>query len=125
MGPSAFGAFMGSPKSIEELLLASRGAAAAFIEDMPHVREVLNRPDPDRGEIRRMSNILRRLLIDNGGDLRGVAAPRIGRSTLQSPDNAPILKLARNTPIPFFQSAGASVFGVIFRAGMLEIDQPP
>jgi hypothetical protein len=71
-----------TPEIVKELKLATRDAAAAFVEDMPHIREVLNRVNPDRGELRRLSNPLRRLLIDNGGDLRDIAAPRIGRFKL-------------------------------------------
>jgi hypothetical protein len=71
-------------KTTEELLNVTRGAAMALVEDLPHIREVVNRPDPDKGELRRLSNELRRLLIDNGGDLRDVAAPRIGRFKLLS-----------------------------------------
>jgi hypothetical protein len=59
-----------TPKNNHELILATREAAAAFVEDIPHVREVVNRANADRGELRRLSNVLRRLLlVDNGGDL--------------------------------------------------------
>jgi hypothetical protein len=102
----------------EQLLNATREAAAAFVEDMPHIRGVSKRAkeriDPDKGELRRLSNELRRLLVD--GDLQSVAAPRIGRFTLLSPDNAPVLKATRKTPFPFFQSGGVAAFGVISRA---------
>jgi hypothetical protein len=116
---------MGVPKSTEELLLTTRAAAAAFVEDMPHVREVLNRVDPDRGEIRRMSNILRRLLVDKGGDLRDIAAPRIGRFSLLSPDNSPVLKASRRIQLPFYESAGVSAYGVFFRAAMVNQGTKP
>ncbi|MCC8976422.1 hypothetical protein [Bradyrhizobium brasilense] len=108
-------------KTTEELLAATRGAAAAFIEDMPHIREVVRRQNIDKGELRRLSNVLRRLLVDNGGDLRDVAAPRIGRFSLLSFDNNPVFKAEQKGPaFPFFQSGGASVFGVFFRAAIVD-----
>ena len=63
------------PEVREKLIAATRGAAISLIEDMPHIRDVLNRPDPERGQVRLLSNVLRRILIDNGGDLRDIAAP--------------------------------------------------
>jgi hypothetical protein len=108
-----------------QLIKETREAAAAFIEDMPHLREVLNRVDPDRGELRRSSSVLRRLLIDKGGDLRDIAAPRIGRFTILSPDIGPIHKSARKSPLEFFQSAGVKAFGVQFATGILEKASKP
>jgi hypothetical protein len=107
-----------SPENREKLLLATREAAAAFIEDMPHIREIVNKPDPDRGDPRRLSNILRRLLIDNGGDLPDIAAPRIGKLKLNTPDNKPFYKLDQQQPYVFFGSGGATLFGVNVRAAM-------
>jgi hypothetical protein len=106
-------------KTTEELLNVTRGAAMALVEDLPHIREVVNRPDPDKGELRRLSNELRRLLIDNGGDLRDVAAPRIGRFKLLSFDNNPVFKAERKEPFAFYQSGGAAVYGVHMRAATL------
>lgn len=118
----SLGILLMAKKSTEELLKATREAAAAYVEDLPHMREVVNRQNIDKGELRRLSNVLRRLLIDNGGDLRNIAAPRIGRVTLLSFDNSPILKAKGPSP-SFFQSGGASLFGVFFRAAMLSTGQ--
>lgn len=107
-------------KSVEELVKETRGAAAAFLEDLTHIREVLNRAEPDKGEVRRLSNVLRRLLVDNGGDLSGVAAPRLGRYELSSFDNAIFFRAERKAPFIFFQSGGASVYGVFMRAAMVD-----
>jgi hypothetical protein len=109
-----------TPERREQLLSATREAAAAFVEDMRHIRETVNKTNPDRAELRRLSNVLRRLLIDNGGDLRAIAAPRIGRITLLSPDNKPFVKTARKRPNEFFASAGVAAFGVYFRAAHCE-----
>jgi hypothetical protein len=109
----------------KELLAATREAAAAFIEDMPHIRDVLNRLDPDRGEVRRLSGVLRRLLIDKGGDLRDISAPRTGRLTFSTPDNKPVYKADKKQPYAFFGSAGVAVFGVIMRAAAIEATAKP
>src|SRR4029077_126368 len=78
-----------NPERGEELLKTTREAAAAFMEDMPHIQEIVLKTDPDRAELRRLSNVLRRLLIDKGGDLRDIAAPRVGKLNIIAPDNKP------------------------------------
>jgi hypothetical protein len=98
----------------EQLLESTRGAAAALIEDLQHFREILKRPQPSRGELRRLSGVLRRLLVDR--DISIIAAPRIARITFDGPDNKPYIKMARNIPFKFFGSGGANAFGVIIRA---------
>jgi hypothetical protein len=107
----------------EDRLRLTREAAWAFVEDMKHIREVLSREIPDRGELRRLSGPLRRLLIDNGGDILRVASPRIGRVHLVAPDNAPITRSGQITPFAFFASGGVKAFGVDFRAAMFEAGQ--
>lgn len=102
----------------DELTKATRSKAAAFVEDLPHIREILKRTDTDKRAVRSLSNELRRILVD--GDLRDVAAPRIGRYSLLSFDNAPIFKAERKAPFAFFQSGGAAVCGAFIRAGMVE-----
>jgi hypothetical protein len=109
-----------------ELLAATREAAAAFIEDMSHIREMLDKVDPDRGEVRRLSGVLRRLLIDGGdGDLMVISPPRIGRPLFSTPDNKPLYKADKKHPFTFFGSAGVKTFGVIIRAAMVIKDPPP
>ncbi len=107
-----------SPERRQQLLEATREAAAAFIEDIPHIREIVNKPNLVRGDPRRLSNILRRLLIDNGGDLRDIAAPRIGKMMLSTPDNKPFYKLDQKQPYVFFGSGGATFFGANVRGAM-------
>lgn len=114
-----------SKKSVEERLLETKQGAAAFIEDLEHIRDIVRTSDKaNAGEIRRLSNVLRRLLIDNGGDLRSIAPPRIGRFTLASFDNGPILKSEAKKPIAFYQSGGGAIFGVYVRAGLIEANRP-
>jgi hypothetical protein len=109
-----------TPEVRADLLVATREAAIAFIEDMPHIREILKRTDPDRGEVRRLSGTLRRLLIDNGGDLRDISAPRTGRLMYSMPDNKPVYNAAKKKPYEFFGSAGVAAFGVHWRAAAFE-----
>ncbi len=51
------------------LLAATKEAAAALVEDTAHMTDVLSQDNIPRGEIRRLSAIMRRLLVDNGGDV--------------------------------------------------------
>lgn len=99
-------------------ITATKEAAAALLEDLQHMREVLARDEHDRGEVRRMSALLRRIVLD--GDLPAVAAPRMGRLTLTAPDNKPVYKAEKLGPYPLFQSGGAQVFGVWMRAAMVD-----
>jgi hypothetical protein len=105
-----------SPELRDKMLVETREAAAAFIEDLAHLREVLQRTDPIRGEVRRLSGILRRFLTDYGGDLRKIAPPRIGRITINGPDNSAFYRAARNNPYLFFGSGGCRAFGIWHRA---------
>jgi hypothetical protein len=104
------------PERRAELLSATHEAAGAFAEDMAHVRETVNKQSQDRGELRRLSNVLRRFLIDNGGDLKDIAAPRVGRIAILTPDNKPVYQTDGKRPHAFFASGGVMIFGVLGRA---------
>jgi hypothetical protein len=95
---------------------STKGAAAAFLEDIEYLREVAARIETSRGELRRLSSVLRRLLIDGGGDLANVAAPRMGRVKLLAPDNKPFYDAQTRLWYPFFASRGAKIFGIRFEA---------
>jgi hypothetical protein len=105
-----------SAEQREKLRESTRGAAAAFLEDMEYLREVTARIETSRGELRRLSSVLRRLLIDGAGDIPSIAAPRIGRVKLQAPDNKPFYDAQKRLWYPFFASRGAKIFGVRFEA---------
>ena len=82
---------------------------------MAYVRETLARADRTTpGELRRLSAILRRLLIEN--DLRSIAPPRIGSFSLLIPDNDAIYKAARKQSVRLFESGGIYVFNNEIRA---------
>jgi hypothetical protein len=102
-----------------ELLAATQATASAFLEDVYHIRELISNLYQPRGDIRRVSGILRRLLIDN--DLKTIAAPRIGKLLLSAPDNSPIYKVTKSEKVVFYVSGGVQIFGIQFRGGL----QPP
>ena len=104
-----------SPERKAKLLEATREAAAAFVEDMAYIRETLARADRTTpGELRRLSAILRRLLIED--DLRSIAPPRIGSFSLLVPDNDAIYRAARKQSVRLFESGGINVFNNEIRA---------
>jgi len=107
-----------SPERQIALLASTHEMAVAFLEDIKHVRETVARLDPERGELRRLSAVLRRWLID--GDLKLIAVPRIGKMLLLAPDNKPLIKSNKLIPFPFCESGGAVLFGLWVRAGMAE-----
>jgi hypothetical protein len=92
-----------------KLLTATREAAGAFLEDIQYIRDIANQTTTLSGEIRRLSVLLRRLLIDR--DLALIGAPRIGRVLIRAPDNNPIFRHARSNPPVFFSSGRGRVFG--------------
>jgi hypothetical protein len=96
------------------LLDATKEAAAAFVEDMTHIRETLAEQDQLPGRLRRLSAVLRRLLVDN--DLRSISPPRVGPVSLLVPDNNPIYHAARRQRLSLFASGGVTVFNCEFRA---------
>jgi hypothetical protein len=87
----------------------TQGAAHALIDDLQHIREVVNREEPTSGDIRRLSNQLRRILVE--GDLRKVAAPRLGRIELLGPDLTGIYRADRKRPFSIFSAGKARLCG--------------
>lgn len=87
------------------MIKATHEAAPAMIDDIQHMREIIAKPEPTPGDIRRLSNPLRRILVDNGGDVRKIAPPRIGKFQLLVPDILPLIKSNEKKPYAFL-SAG-------------------
>jgi hypothetical protein len=109
-----------SSENRAKLLAETQSSAVAFVEDIDHLRAVVGNHKPDSGELRRISAILRRLLVER--DLALIANPRIGKVLLRTPDNNPAYKADKAAPIHFFASGGAVTFGapmraVVFRSG--------
>jgi hypothetical protein len=106
----------------QDRLVATREAARAFVEDVGHMRDVVLGDKIDLGEIRRLSGVLRRLLVDGNGDVRSIAPPRTGRIQIVAPDNNAVYKFERKNPFDFFGSgsgSNAKIFGVSVRAARL------
>jgi hypothetical protein len=101
-----------SPEQKARLLVTTRPAALSFVEDMEYIRAMIARVDTNRGELRRLSAILRRILVE--GDIAAVAAPRIGRIKLHALDIKPIYNLPTHLRVLFFSGGDATVFGVKF-----------
>jgi hypothetical protein len=98
-----------TPDQRTKMLVLSREAANAFVEDMVEIRRVLANEGASTAEVRRLSNILRRLLV--GRDLATIAAPRMGRVEILAPDTRPIYKYEKITPLRFCIIGGAKIFG--------------
>jgi hypothetical protein len=88
----------------KKMLATTRGAAIALLDDLEYLRELLSRQEHPRGELRRLSNILRRLLVNN--EVRVVAAPRISRFDFDVPDLRAFYKAGEEYPYIFFASGG-------------------
>jgi hypothetical protein len=100
-----------SPEKREHLEVTTRMMARHLLEDILYIRDVIVRATTSRAEIRRMSAVIRRVLVD--GDLQKVAAPRVGKLLIQAPDRKTFYKVAdRVQSIMFFASGGAPVHGV-------------
>jgi hypothetical protein len=114
-----------TPEQKAERVHATHQAAIAFVEDLDHVRAVEQRPDSSGGELRRLSVVARRLLVD--GELGNIAAPRIGRFKLQMPDHSDVYALGdRVKDIVSFASGGSPVFGeIIDRTLLINFGQVP
>jgi hypothetical protein len=92
-----------------KLLEATREMATVLLEDIDHLRAIARSQSPSKGDLRRLSNTLRRLLVN--GDLKSVAAPRIGKFTFVAPDNSAIYEAEGKEPYRFFCSGGADIYG--------------
>lgn len=88
-------------------VLATQGSAIAFLEDLNHMHELLAAAPPDAGSLRRLSVVLRRLLVDR--EIHETAAPRIGRFIIDAPDEAPMIKHAQKMDVLFFATGGANM----------------
>jgi hypothetical protein len=107
------------------MIAATHEGALAMIDDLQHMREVIAKPEPTPGDIRRLSNPLRRILIDNGGDLRKIAAPRLGRIELLVPDILALIRSGEKRPYAFLSAGVADVFGLSVDAWMVEQGSQP
>ena len=85
-----------------------------MIDDLSHMREIITKSQvlPTSGDLRRISNPLRRLLIDNGGDLRKIAVPRLDRRLrLDAPDVKRFVNDSRRKRLYFASLGTSGLFG--------------
>jgi hypothetical protein len=106
-----------------QLLESTRNAATVLVEDVGCLREIVSKDFQCPIELRRVSFIVRRLLVDR--DLSTIAAPRIGKIWLEAPGNNPIYRAGTSDPYLFFLSGGASIFGVFIKWGMTDRGTKP
>jgi hypothetical protein len=90
-----------------EMRVATNEAAHALSDDIKHLRDVLSKDEISPGDIRRMSNQLRRILVES--DLKKVAAPRIGRIVISAPQLKAFHQANEKTPFTLF-SGGRLTF---------------
>ncbi len=91
------------------MLAESQEAANAFVDDMVEIRRVLATEGASIGDVRRISAILRRLLVER--DLAIIASPRMGRILLLAPDNKPFYAHEKTNPPRLFVSGRVRVLG--------------
>ena len=87
----------------------SRNAADAFLEDMAYLREIASKEDISHTEIRQLSTLLVRLIVDRGIEV--VASSRLDKIYLTAPDNRPYYRAFEQYPMLLFLSGGAKFFG--------------
>ncbi|TPK98048.1 hypothetical protein FJ934_04775 [Mesorhizobium sp. B2-4-12] len=105
------------------LLNTTRDAANALVEDMEYLGEVVAKKDTSRRDIRHLSAILRRLIVES--DIAIVASPRMGKITLTAPDNRPHYRVEEKVPFLLFLSGGAAIFdGRIDRISAFDLQKP-
>ena len=83
----------------KRMQLATREAAYHLANDIDSIRRILALAKPDAGDIRRMSGLLRRILVES--EINKVAGPRQGRMEFDVPDLSLWYKSARITPWEF------------------------
>lgn len=74
--------------------------AVALSDDLKHIRGILGREEIGRGDARRMSAQLRRILVD--GDLVQIAGPRLGRIKINSPQLREYHHVNEQSPLEIF-----------------------
>lgn len=108
---------MKAPPDPRMVLINSRHAAEAFLEDVELMRDIMDRRERTGADVRALSVSLRRLLVDS--DIHVVAGPRVGKISLVIPDNKPIYKRADMKGVAMWISGGAPIFNVMMRGAVV------
>jgi hypothetical protein len=113
-----------SEKQKNSLRASTASAAKALVEDLEHIGEISNRVESSPAELRRLSAVIRRILVDE--DLKKIAAPRLGQIKIEAPNNEGFYAVEKHARVLFFASGGAQVFGVTWTGLCLSnAGQPP
>ena len=106
------------------MLKDTHEAALAMVDDLQHMRDILAKSEPTPGDIRRTSNLLRRILIDNGGDLRKVGPPRLNAKVqLVAPQLAALHRSGNKVRWEFLSAGTVEIFGIT--VSILAVDLGP
>lgn len=93
----------------QERKAATAAAAAALVEDLEYMRQLIS-GTPMPADIRRLSALLRRILVER--DLELIATPRVGRITIPALDLKPIHKADVVKPFIFVCGARGKLYEV-------------
>lgn len=93
-----------------QLVDETKEAALSMLDDLAYLRRLLAADEADPGEVRRMSAILRRCVVEN--TLTRIANPRIGKIAVSAPDFKPIYVTSRSRPAHVFVGASTRIFGI-------------
>lgn len=94
------------------MVAATHEVGLNLIDDLVHIREVVGKIDITSGDLRRLSNQLRRLLIDNGGDLRKISPPRLNRPLkLLAPSTKTSKRAIRDNLYTFYSLGQSGIYG--------------
>jgi hypothetical protein len=97
-----------SEKDRDRLKKSTHAAGIALAEDISYFRKVLDMPDPNSGELRRLTGSLRRLLIDR--DIASIASPRIGRIFFEVNDTSKAVAGLQEGQDGFYVNGGAPTY---------------
>ena len=89
-------------------------AATALRDDIEFMREVLAKTKPNRSDVRRLSVLLRRLLLE--GELAEVASPRIGSVRIDIVDLNPLRSFVEESQLKYAILSLPKIFNVEMRA---------
>lgn len=93
-------------------------AALVLVDDIQHIRHIVSQKEPSPGDLRRLSNQLRRILVE--GDLLKIAAPRMGKIGIVGPDLRTLYRANEQFPFPFIAADTFSTHGVIFASMLID-----
>jgi hypothetical protein len=103
-----------TPEQRAKLRADTAEACGPFLEDLRHLKRIVAISEHAAADIRHMSAILRRFLVERLIPILG--APRSGRIKIEEPDNKPVYKSAEGEPYLLFLSGGVTTHGTTFRA---------